>query len=248
MREGLKKGFIHPSQTRCWLRPCFFSPFEFGNKRNWIQTLCNLFGNRNCFLSFSFLLSFFSRFLLYSFKSCSPPSLVLRLSPSLWHLVPSFPLGMLFLKVMKNHTATGSILGIYILNSYFSVGPPDAILGVTEAYKKDQSPNKMNLGVGAYRDDNGKPYVLNAVKKVKKKKLFFSHCLFWNIYLIFSCEFRLKSWLWKRVWTRNMLVSPVYLPSPRLLVNLLMERIVLWSRITEYVYNRRGDDYIKLFV
>ncbi|CEI89409.1 Putative Aspartate aminotransferase [Rhizopus microsporus] len=47
-------------------------------------------------------------------------------------------------------------------------GPPDAILGVTEAYKKDQSPNKMNLGVGAYRDDNGKPYVLNAVKKAEK--------------------------------------------------------------------------------
>lgn len=89
---------------------------------------------------------------------------------------------------MKNHTTK------CILNSCFSVGPPDAILGVTEAYKKDQSPNKMNLGVGAYRDDNGKPYVLNAVKKViKQKKLFFSHCLFWNIYLFFSCEFRLKS-------------------------------------------------------
>lgn len=88
---------------------------------------------------------------------------------------------------MKNHTTK------YILNSCLSVGPPDAILGVTEAYKKDQSPNKMNLGVGAYRDDNGKPYVLNAVKKVIKKKLFFSHCLFWNIYLFFSCEFRLKS-------------------------------------------------------
>ena len=45
-------------------------------------------------------------------------------------------------------------------------GPPDAILGITESYKKDTDPKKINLGVGAYRDDNGKPYVLNAVRKV----------------------------------------------------------------------------------
>ncbi|KAI8071130.1 aspartate aminotransferase [Gilbertella persicaria] len=47
-------------------------------------------------------------------------------------------------------------------------GPPDAILGVTEAFRKDTSPNKMNLGVGAYRDDGGKPYVLTSVKKAEK--------------------------------------------------------------------------------
>ena len=33
------------------------------------------------------------------------------------------------------------------------MGPPDAILGVTEAFKRDNNPKKMNLGVGAYRDD-----------------------------------------------------------------------------------------------
>jgi len=46
------------------------------------------------------------------------------------------------------------------------MGPPDAILGVTEAYKKDTNPKKINLGVGAYRDDSGKPYVLPSVKRV----------------------------------------------------------------------------------
>jgi aspartate aminotransferase len=46
------------------------------------------------------------------------------------------------------------------------MGPPDAILGVTEAYKRDTNPKKINLGVGAYRDDNGKPYVLPSVLKV----------------------------------------------------------------------------------
>ena len=46
------------------------------------------------------------------------------------------------------------------------MGPPDAILGVTEAYKKDTNSKKINLGVGAYRDDNGKPFVLPSVKQV----------------------------------------------------------------------------------
>lgn len=39
--------------------------------------------------------------------------------------------------------------------------------GITEAFKADKNPKKINLGVGAYRDVNGKPYVLNAVKKVR---------------------------------------------------------------------------------
>lgn len=47
------------------------------------------------------------------------------------------------------------------------MGPPDPILGVTEAFKKDQNPNKINLGVGAYRDDSGKPFVLASVKKAE---------------------------------------------------------------------------------
>lgn len=46
------------------------------------------------------------------------------------------------------------------------MGPPDPILGVTEAFKRDSNSKKMNLGVGAYRDDSGKPYVLNCVRKV----------------------------------------------------------------------------------
>lgn len=48
------------------------------------------------------------------------------------------------------------------------MGPPDAILGVTEAFKRDTNPKKINLGVGAYRDDNGKPYVLPTVLQVNQ--------------------------------------------------------------------------------
>lgn len=52
--------------------------------------------------------------------------------------------------------------------SHVGMGPPDAILGVTEAFKKDENPKKINLGAGAYRDDNGKPYVLPSVRKAEE--------------------------------------------------------------------------------
>ena len=48
------------------------------------------------------------------------------------------------------------------------MGPPDAIIGVNEAFKKDSNPSKMNLGVGAYRDDAGKPFVLPSVRKAEE--------------------------------------------------------------------------------
>jgi aspartate aminotransferase len=48
-------------------------------------------------------------------------------------------------------------------------GPPDAILGITEAFKADKFDKKINLGVGAYRDDKGKPYVLPSVRAAEEK-------------------------------------------------------------------------------
>ena len=45
-----------------------------------------------------------------------------------------------------------------------SLAPPDPILNLSVAFKKDQHPKKVDLGVGAYRDDSGKPYVFKAVK------------------------------------------------------------------------------------
>ncbi|XP_049549411.1 aspartate aminotransferase, mitochondrial [Anopheles darlingi] len=53
--------------------------------------------------------------------------------------------------------------------SAVQMGPPDVILGVTEAYKRDTNPKKINLGVGAYRDDNGKPFVLPSVRTAEKR-------------------------------------------------------------------------------
>ncbi|KAI3844262.1 hypothetical protein MKW92_001043 [Papaver armeniacum] len=46
--------------------------------------------------------------------------------------------------------------------------PKDPILGVTEAFLADPSPHKVNVGVGAYRDDNGKPVVLECVREAER--------------------------------------------------------------------------------
>lgn len=51
--------------------------------------------------------------------------------------------------------------------SHVKLGPPDAILGITEAFNRDTNPNKINLGVGAYRDNDGKPFVLPSVKEAE---------------------------------------------------------------------------------
>jgi aspartate aminotransferase len=51
------------------------------------------------------------------------------------------------------------------------LGPPDAILGLNEAFNKDENPKKVSLGVGAYRDDDGKPWVLPSVREAEKRIL-----------------------------------------------------------------------------
>ena len=40
------------------------------------------------------------------------------------------------------------------------------MFGLSAAYRADDSPEKVDLGVGAYRGGDGKPYVLPAVRKV----------------------------------------------------------------------------------
>jgi len=47
------------------------------------------------------------------------------------------------------------------------VAAPDKIFHTKSAYKADPSPSKINLGIGAFRTNEGKPYVLNIVKKVE---------------------------------------------------------------------------------
>ena len=48
-----------------------------------------------------------------------------------------------------------------------SAAPADPILGLTEAFKKDTRPGKINLGVGIYKDEAGTTPILSCVKKAE---------------------------------------------------------------------------------
>eukprot|EP01086_Lenisia_limosa_P006116 TRINITY_DN2471_c0_g1_i1.p1 TRINITY_DN2471_c0_g1~~TRINITY_DN2471_c0_g1_i1.p1 ORF type:complete len:432 (-),score=134.42 TRINITY_DN2471_c0_g1_i1:194-1420(-) len=47
--------------------------------------------------------------------------------------------------------------------------PADPILGLTQAYKADKHPDALNLGVGAYRDSNAKPWPLPVVLEAERR-------------------------------------------------------------------------------
>jgi aspartate aminotransferase len=44
--------------------------------------------------------------------------------------------------------------------------PEDPLFGLMAAYRKDDFEKKVDLGIGAYRDNNAKPWVLPVVKQV----------------------------------------------------------------------------------
>ena len=52
-----------------------------------------------------------------------------------------------------------------------SPAPPDAILGLTDAFKADSNPEKINLGVGIFKDDLGQTPIMEAVKKAEAQLL-----------------------------------------------------------------------------
>ncbi len=49
----------------------------------------------------------------------------------------------------------------------FVMAPPDPILGLTEAFLKDSNPDKINLGVGVYKDNFNKTPIFKTVKKAE---------------------------------------------------------------------------------
>lgn len=51
------------------------------------------------------------------------------------------------------------------------LAPPDAILGLGEAFKKDPRANKINLSVGVYQDAGGQTPVLACVKEAERRLL-----------------------------------------------------------------------------
>ena len=55
-----------------------------------------------------------------------------------------------------------------MLYQNLSPAPADPILGLTDAFKKDSNPSKVNLGVGVYMDEKGRTPILKAVKQAEK--------------------------------------------------------------------------------
>ena len=49
------------------------------------------------------------------------------------------------------------------------MAPPDAILGLTEAFKQDSNPEKISLSVGVYKDDSGTTPILDCVKAAESR-------------------------------------------------------------------------------
>ncbi|HLT64405.1 MAG TPA: amino acid aminotransferase [Pseudohongiella sp.] len=49
--------------------------------------------------------------------------------------------------------------------------PADPILGLMAAYRADSNPNKIDLGVGVYKDEQGRTPVMRAVKAAEKRLL-----------------------------------------------------------------------------
>ncbi len=51
------------------------------------------------------------------------------------------------------------------------MAPADPILGLTEAFRNDPAPGKINLGVGVYKDDQGNTPIMRAVKQAEQRLL-----------------------------------------------------------------------------
>jgi aspartate aminotransferase len=51
------------------------------------------------------------------------------------------------------------------------MGPPDAILGIAQSFRTCEDERKVNVCVGAYRDGDGKPWILPSVRAAEEKML-----------------------------------------------------------------------------
>ena len=51
------------------------------------------------------------------------------------------------------------------------LAPPDSILGLTDAFRNDPNPRKINLSVGVYKDEHGNTPILACVKEAERRLL-----------------------------------------------------------------------------
>ena len=74
-----------------------------------------------------------------------------RAEPSVWSHVPQASIVLYSIRFVLQFLLAGLVLIGRNLNCLQA--PPDAILGITEAFKADNDSKKLNLGVGAYRTE-----------------------------------------------------------------------------------------------
>ena len=51
------------------------------------------------------------------------------------------------------------------------LAPPDSILGLNEAFKRDPNPKKINLSAGVFKDEQGNTPILGSVKEAERRLL-----------------------------------------------------------------------------
>ncbi len=66
---------------------------------------------------------------------------------------------------------TKFISKVLLMFEKVTAAPPDAILGLTEAFRKDPRTDKLNLSVGVFKDDKGRTPVLKCVKEAERRLL-----------------------------------------------------------------------------
>lgn len=75
--------------------------------------------------------------------------------------------------IVKNNISNSLVFSFRGLptSAFASVpaGPADPILGLGQDFQQDNDHNKVNLGVGVYRGDDGKPFVLKSVREAERR-------------------------------------------------------------------------------
>jgi aspartate aminotransferase, cytoplasmic len=69
---------------------------------------------------------------------------------------------------MVSKKSTGFLMNQF---KHVTLAPPDPILSATARFNAATNPQKVNLGIGAYRGSDGKPYVLDVVRIAEKQIL-----------------------------------------------------------------------------
>jgi len=73
--------------------------------------------------------------------------------------------------VLVTRRVTATFVWTDAMFETLDLAPPDSILGLTEAFKRDPNPDKINLSTGVYKDSDGNTPILKCVKEAERRLL-----------------------------------------------------------------------------